>query len=332
MDRNTLNEHLNDLASRGEYRQAALLLEQLLEQEPGDWTAGYRLAWLQDSLGRPHRALETIRRWIHLDEVDDWYWHLYGMIAEKSGELDEAERAYEKASRLFPDNIYILGSLAELRLGRCRLEAAASTIDSMIASAPDSPETIRLRLALHCRRGEDVAVRDLAKRLKELPLGNEYEVTAQAFTLCSCGKHREAHDILVSAPFPLPIEARVHLLVAMTALGKRDAALEYGAALVRELPDYPDARAGYGKTLYKFKRYDKARKVFERLVEECPDIEYREWLARSELRSGKLKSAFERAEQILLEDPDSSAARWVLKLRRRLYHPLIRWMLGREDE
>jgi len=98
---------------RRQHKEATSELERALSLDPNDPSCLQSMGWTLSMAGRPKEAIEYVNRGMRLDPQNpSRYLALLGMAHFCMGDLAEAAALVEKALRLNPENVEIIGHLA----------------------------------------------------------------------------------------------------------------------------------------------------------------------------------------------------------------------------
>ncbi len=124
-------ERFQQQGGRGEFDGAVALLREGIERD-ADWTVNYLIAAAEIALihGRPREALAFAEQAQQSGQSGaPSLWHLLATAAELSGDLDRAEDAYDRATRLGGQAMFFRAEFAEFALRHKRaLEDAEKII------------------------------------------------------------------------------------------------------------------------------------------------------------------------------------------------------------
>ena len=115
------------LVELGRYGEAFAAFDHMTRLEPG--LAAYtRVSYARELLGHPHAALAPMAAAVNAagsePEPQAWSRVQLGKLYWGIGRIDEAERQYRLALAAFPDYVYALDALAQVRAARGQLPAA----------------------------------------------------------------------------------------------------------------------------------------------------------------------------------------------------------------
>lgn len=126
-------ERAVEYAQRGRYEVAVRMLRDVLEDLPGDTDARRNLAMSYMEIRNSGDARRHIVEVLRLDPKDAWAFLILGNLYGRSErDLESAERFYQKAYELDPDDAYLLSSYGAAKAKSGRLDCVV--IDASIAS------------------------------------------------------------------------------------------------------------------------------------------------------------------------------------------------------
>lgn len=96
---------------------------------------------------------------------------LLGVILEREGAVDEAEKRLQRALELDPENTVALLERGRLALSARRLDEAIELLERAVAASPDSLDPVYDLGWAYRLKGEDANARQLEQRAHELRLG-----------------------------------------------------------------------------------------------------------------------------------------------------------------
>jgi tetratricopeptide (TPR) repeat protein len=242
-------------------------------------------------------------------------WGMLGTILFRGGRAAEAEKAYDQALKLAPDNLEFLTNRASVRIVMGHKEAAAEDIRRALAVDPQSEQAWRLHghLQMEARNHREA----LTAFTKVDGLGK-----ATADDLVSLGESRgETGDVegalktLARAEALDPKLVRMCLATARVLGRKGDVAqaLTYLERALEVEPSNPVAWSSKGYGLMKQGRLPEAVAALETTVRLAPDIS-NGWinLGEAQLRSHNLGRAIQALEKAIALAPQALDARLFL--------------------
>lgn len=233
---------------QGHIKLAKDLLEQSLAVRPNNPTAMVNLGWALHQLGEEQKAVGLWNDVMAMEgRVSPRLWPIVASNAQfqlgrhyhVSGELETAQKHYEKALEISPGHVNATTQLAALLTSRGDLQTAWQLLQGALKADPDSYTTWT-------------------------NLGN---------LLMQAGESAEALDAYEKAVAIKPdhVPARYGAAIARASAGQLAAAETDLRALVAERPDLPDALASLGTVLAKTGRAGEARQYLERALQIQPD-------------------------------------------------------------
>jgi len=244
--------------------EAVGLLKKLLQAEPDNLRIQIRLADLYQAMGQKSDAIEA-----------------YVSAAQRAlarGDQAESEKLADKALKLEPNNAAAL----VVRARSYSLQGDTAKAAHLLQQVPDlekGGEQTELLLDFHLKNSSwDQAV-TLAMQVFEADAKNYGPMQKVVEALLEAGQTQKAKGILEQSRIPL-IDAGEHEAVGkmLTALADRMpgqvAPLEWLVELYGRTSDsfhMPDALARLGDALVENEEFDRAKEIFEKLVERQPD-------------------------------------------------------------
>lgn len=145
----------------GNYKDAEVAAQMMLDLRPGNSPALTRAAYLRELFGDNDGALELMNMALQSTspgEVEDAAWILSQMahLELATGRTNEAEQNLQRALALFPGYHYALGNLAKVRIQQARYEDAVQLFQQRYEAAPHAENLFELAEAeqLAGRSGE----------------------------------------------------------------------------------------------------------------------------------------------------------------------------------
>lgn len=173
-DAQRINQSLRTLdrastaAARGRYQQAIPLYREVLKSLPEHTGARRELAMALMETGSHAAAKSHLIRVLQLDPDDAWAFLILGNIyfhSEK--DLGSAERYYQSATDLEPDDPYILNAYGALMATRGNLDRAEELFSQAIAVGGDQPNPVVGLAMVYAKTGRtDDAIVSLEQLLK----------------------------------------------------------------------------------------------------------------------------------------------------------------------
>lgn len=244
--------------------EAVGLLKKLLQAEPDNLRIQIRLADLYQAMGQKSEAIEA-----------------YVSAAQRAlarGDQAESEKLADKALKLEPNNAAAL----VVRARSYSLQGETAKAAHLLQQVPDlekGGEQTELLLDFHLKNSSwDQAV-TLAMQVFEADAKNYGPLQKVVEALLEAGQTQKAKGILQQARIPL-IDAGEHEAVGkmLNALADRMPGqvepLEWLVELYGRTSDsfhMPDALARLGDALIENEELDRAKEIFEQLVERQPD-------------------------------------------------------------
>ncbi|HEX8435599.1 tetratricopeptide repeat protein [Archangium sp.] len=205
---------------------------------------------------------------------DDTAWTNLGIVQERLGKNDEAERAYRQALELKPEQQAAWDNLTRLQCRTARAaQAEAQLRERLQANAEALAPRTALVLALLCQKKLDAAATEAKRVLK----ADERNVRAMQLLAQVYYRERKlelAKMVLENARAIAPDEPATHntLGLVQLALGTKPAALESFKKASELQPDFAEARNNFGALLNEAQDYPAAVRELEAAVRAAPDF------------------------------------------------------------
>lgn len=156
----------------GDPQTAEHLCRERMRDMPDDADLQVFLAVSLWHQGKHAEALEIYARLVRQHPKDSVHWGNYAAALRGAGDLDAAERAYETAVQLAPEDAELLELYGLVQMDLHKLPEARTTLLRAFGKAPDSP-AIRIHTALVCAACRDLTADSLLNPWREwLPLDN----------------------------------------------------------------------------------------------------------------------------------------------------------------
>jgi tetratricopeptide (TPR) repeat protein len=130
-------EHLK----RRELKQARILLEEVLQEQPDDIDALYNLGMTYTELGDPAKAVNTLSRCLELGQDSANVYVALGYAHSKLGNTSKSKELFLNALELEADNPYALRNLGGLYAKEAEYERAIPYLEKSMKSNPQDPNT-----------------------------------------------------------------------------------------------------------------------------------------------------------------------------------------------
>ena len=252
--------------------EAVNLLKKLLQAEPDNLRIQIRLADLYQAMGQTREAIEA-----------------YVSASQRAlarGDHAESEKLSDKALKLEPHNLAAVIVKARSHSSQGDLTKAAQLLEQ-VPDLEKGGEQTELLLDLHLKNSDWDQATALALRVFEADEKNFGPMQKVVESLLQAGEMEKATEILKKSRLPM-IDAGEHevvgKLLSQLAASKPGSIepLEWLVELYGRTTDpfrYPDALANLGDALAADHQFDRAKKVFEQLLEREPESD----AARSKL-------------------------------------------------
>lgn len=305
-------------------RTAASLFEKAADLQPDSPTILYGLASAYFRSGRPRQALQKTQKLLALPSADFKLLMATGNLLFSQGHVSQAIEAFKLAQKRAPptvegqkSSVYFDGLLAELYAKSKQDREAIDSLERLVNSEPDNPDSyFKLALVL-TKRGD---------------FGRSFEVAQQALT-----KFPQSPNILLVYALVCYFSARNDMaeaaylrLIRMepesdqpyfalgnfyTDLGRfRDAAKYFGLAVSKDPKNYLNHYM-YGVALFRLDKLPEAATELKKALELDPNhADSCFWLGRIDLRQGKAAEALEAFERTVKVEPKHIGAHYQLGL------------------
>ena len=220
---------------------------------PGDWILLENLANLQQQTGDTAGAIESLKRVANMLPHSPDAWQGLGLALEGAKRDEEAIAAFQEATRLRPESVVGMNSVAELFAREGRTEEAAREFQQVLRQKPYwGPAHLGLGKAL-----EAMGKPQEAKKHFEEALKNRMNTPQSYNTLAKFSFQKGWYDAAVTnftdslRLYPADPETHVNLGLALVKLGKRAEAKVHYAEAVRLQPNFAEAHFCLGLELGK---------------------------------------------------------------------------------
>jgi tetratricopeptide (TPR) repeat protein len=130
-------EHLK----RRELKQARIVLEEVLQEQPDHVDALYNLGMTYTELGEPEKAVKTLSRCLELGQDSANVYVALGYAHSRLGNTNRSKELFLTALELEPDNPYALRNLGGLYAKEAEYERAITYLEKSMRSNPRDPTT-----------------------------------------------------------------------------------------------------------------------------------------------------------------------------------------------
>jgi tetratricopeptide (TPR) repeat protein len=156
-------EHLK----QRKFKQARLVLEEVLQEQPDHIDALYNLGMTYTELGDPEKAVKTLSRCLELGQDSANIYVALGYAHSKLGNTNKSKELFLTALELEPDNPYALRNLGGLYAKEAEYERAIAYLEKSMTSNPqDQTTTYGLGLCYFSMGDFDTADRYLRKTME----------------------------------------------------------------------------------------------------------------------------------------------------------------------
>ena len=226
----------------GEYAEAKVLFEKMLEQEPENPEVLFMLALVNQQLQNWPAARATLEQAVRVDPNKATFHYSLGSVLLREQQIESAVDSFSKAVELDPNYLEALNALGYCRILQGRFEDAENHLQVALRADPESiPVMVNYGLALLER-----------------------------------GKHNDAIAYLQRAVSMDPENsgAQTQLGRAFLAAGQAGFAAQCFDNALQHNPDRPELYELHGKALFEIGEYDEAADRFRRVLDlgmEPPD-------------------------------------------------------------
>ena len=244
--------------------EAISLLKKLLVAEPDNLRIQIRLADLYQAMGQNREAIEA-----------------YVSASQRAlarGDQAESEKLADKALKLEPGNLAAVIVKARSQSTQGNFEKAAELLEE-VPDLEKGGEQTELLLDLHLKGSDWDKATALAQRVFDADQKNYGPMQKVVEALLQAGQSGKAYEILERSRLAM-IDAGEHEVVGKllnelaAGMPGRIEPLEWLVELYGRTSDsfrLPDALAHLGDALADAKQYDRAKQVFEQLVDRDPE-------------------------------------------------------------
>lgn len=279
----------------GRPHDAVQLFRQVLEADPNNADAYYRLSGVLVQLGRLDEATQSLRRCQELAPRSDRVHNNLGCVLEQQGRLEEAETCFRRAIELNADYAMARCNLGNVLQKQARLDEAVYCYRQVLASNPAFTDVhFNLGQALQAQGSLDQAVAAYRRVLELEPdhvgallnLGNVLREQRKSEEAIECCRR-----ILKLAP--THAESLNNLALALQASGLFDEAVVRFREALKLKPDSAEIYSNLGNLLQMQGTLDEAVACCRRAVELNPEIaEAHNNLALALLATGRLEQGW----------------------------------------
>jgi tetratricopeptide (TPR) repeat protein len=300
-------------------REDASLTKAAADAAPDDWILQENLAHLQQQTGDTAGAVESLRHVVRLLPQSPEAWQALGVSLEMAKQDDEAISAFQESTRLRPEAVVGLNSLAELYAREGHNEQAAREFREVLREKPYwGPAHLGLGKVL-----EAMGQTEEAKKQFEAALVNRVN-TPEAFNALgkfsfSRGWYGAAVTNFIDSLrlYPSDPEVHVNLGLALVKLGRRAEAKSHYAEAVRLQPKFAEAHFCLGLELGNEGDTAGAETQFAEAVRLKPGlIEARLNLGIALSNQGLNQPALDQFDEVLRHDPKNLVALTYAKILR----------------
>ncbi|MFW6052753.1 MAG: tetratricopeptide repeat protein, partial [Desulfosalsimonas sp.] len=250
-----------------------------------------------------------------LKELRSSIWNNLGAMALEQGDIEEAERALEKATELNPENESAYNNLGALLLRQGHYEEAIEAYEKVLHINPQHIGTINDLATLLIEVRQYSRAGDLLASAIDMDITNErsLKLLARMYAENNVKKDSEkvrAEWLRKAGPKP---EDRARVAFQYLAFGQPEHAKAILKLIREENPGWDGLETLEGRILAAENKWKEAIEKLETGLEKNPrDLSVRNDLVTVLLRSGKTEEAVEVAEEGTRKSPDKAVS-WYLK-------------------
>jgi len=160
----------NDLAAKGLYDEAVMLIEQAIALSPDNTAYYVQLADIYCAQHRLDKAVDVIKRSIKLHPDDLSLREMLLQLYLEIGRFEDAVREAKLALKLFPKSLFVRELLAGALLQCGRLDAALRAVNELIAQDSTNPSHYFKRAIVFQQKGDlSMAMQEFSRVLEMDP-------------------------------------------------------------------------------------------------------------------------------------------------------------------
>lgn len=198
----------------GNFEDARVLFEQVLQNDPLHDAALYELSRVYDALGMKDEALDAIKDAIRLDPENSWYKVMQADILEKQENYPDAAAVYEELILHFPKQEYYYQHLIDLYKRMGQIRKALAVLEKYEGIAGIVEHIVRDEFDLYNQLGEtEKALASLQRLVRTYP--HEVDFLHMLATYCvQIGKQDLAKQYFEQILAMHPEDAKARLALA----------------------------------------------------------------------------------------------------------------------
>jgi len=304
-------EHLQAASLPQALREDKARTEVALAAASDDWILRENLAQLQLLTGDPAGAADSLRRVAQSLPFNPDAWQTLGQALEAARRTDESVAAFETASRLRPDSVVALNSLAELYASESRREDAARAFREVLRRKPYwGPAHLGLGKILEATGKTNEAKAEFNAAFKDrINTPVSYNTLAQ-FAFARGWYDAAATNFTDALRLdPTDPQTHVNLGLALVKLGNRASAKAHYTEALHLAPGFAEAHFCLGLELGKDGDAAGAAAEFAEAARLKPDlIEARVNLGIALANQHRNQQALDQFDEILRRDPSNRIA------------------------
>lgn len=268
-EQNATNAQIENLIATGKYKQATVLLKELLKNTPKDSHALANLARAYGGLGEDSAAFAAADLAVKEGAQDPLAWYARANILGKMGRLRESISDYDRAIELDSKFVRAYVNRGQRYQDLNRLPEAISNFSTSISLDPKGKH-YWLRGFAYLMTGKlQLALTDLDKAVRDPSLSRK-ELTSALIDRSNClsllGKSDKAQADLKRALQLDPNDARALALFAAFYLKEPEARIQYCTKAISIDPRLPAAFSFRAQAYYILKDYESALTDFNQAV------------------------------------------------------------------
>jgi tetratricopeptide (TPR) repeat protein len=150
-------------ARLGRFHEAEAALAEAVERNPIRPGVLFLQGWIQESLGRPEKAIDLYREHLKVHDADlATRRRLVGLLAQQK-RYPEAYVEAKRVAKERPDDLEAVAVEADLAYRVGKKDEAQKIVDRMRAEHPGDPEVMALALGLMAKNGQSTRAATIAR-------------------------------------------------------------------------------------------------------------------------------------------------------------------------
>ena len=265
------------LREQGRLEPSRAALEPLVRDHPGSWVAQFQGAQTLFALGLSRAAVEPLRRTLALNAGLSVGWRMLGDILLASGQLPQAQTAYDRMLGAVLGRGPLLQAADDLACGR--LIEAERTLRGVHADPTAQGSSAHLLGEVLARQGRLTEAIDVLTECVRATPGDYLARQAYAFALFRADRCAEALvelDILLARKSD-DYRVRMTKAAVLTEMGDFAAAADVTETVLAAFPDQPQAWLVHGHGLRTLGRIQDSIAAYDRCLELDPGCSAAYW-------------------------------------------------------